>query len=242
MCDRRLFSLTRKPIKLLHTSDLHLGSDIYPADALLGFAQVLELAEDHSVDGVIVAGDLFDNRSVASELVSDVFRKFGDLRRPVVVLPGNHDTALMNGSFDPGNLPDGVHVMLERGGETVDIDPIGLSVWGAPVYDHSPEFRPMGALKPRPFGKWYIGIAHGLVTDNDPYSEYSSKITPLELADADCDYVALGHVHVFRDVTSGRGAPAFYSGAPSGGKSPTLAIVSLDPVAGVSVEAVQLKR
>ncbi|MBT3943155.1 MAG: DNA repair exonuclease [Chloroflexi bacterium] len=234
--------MTRKPLKLLHTSDLHLGSDIYPADALVGFRQVIALSIEHSVDGVIVAGDLFDNRGVSPELVADVFRQFGELNRPVVVLPGNHDTFLMNGSFDRTSLPDGVDVMLVRGGESIDIEQIGLSVWGDPVYDHSPAFRPMGALEPRSTGNWYVGIAHGLVTDSDPYNEYSSKITPDELEQADCDYLALGHVHVFREVTSGRGAPAYYSGAPSGGRSPTLAIVSLDPVEGVSVEQIRLER
>ena len=234
--------MTRRLLKLLHTSDLHLGSDIYPDDALHGFKLVLQLARERSVDAVIVAGDLFDNRSVSLQLVQDVFQGFGALGRPVVVLPGNHDTALMNGSFDVGTLPDGVQLILERGGETVDLDPLGLSVWGEPVYDHSPDFRPMGALQARRSENWYIGLAHGLVTDNDPYGEYSSKITPEELSSADCDYVALGHVHVFRDVTSGDGAPAFYSGAPSGGRSPTAAIVSMDPGAGVSVEAVRLKR
>jgi len=233
--------LTRRSLKLLHTSDLHIGSDIYPEDALHGFEQILRLAMDRSVDAVIVAGDLFDNRGVAPELVCDVFRRFGALDCPVLVLPGNHDTALMNGSFDPRRLPDGVHLMLKRGGETVHLELLGLSVWGDPVYDHSPDFHPMGALQPRSSEDWYIGMAHGLVTDHDPYGEYSSKITPGELAGADCDYVALGHVHVFRDVTSG-GAPAFYSGAPSGGKSPTAAIVSMDPDAGVSVEAIQLNK
>ena len=80
------------------------------------------------------------------------------------------------------------------------------------------------------------------MTENDPYSEFSSKITSEQLAEADCDYVALGHVHVFREVTSGQGAPAYYSGAPSGGNSPTLAIVSLDPAEGVTVERVDLDR
>jgi len=234
--------LTHKSLKLLHTSDLHLGSDIYPSDALLGFDQVIDMSLAHSVDGVIIAGDLFDNRGVSEDLVWDIFRRLGELQRPVIVLPGNHDTFLMNGSFDQSKLPQGVEVMLKSGGETIHIDPIGLSVWGDPVYDHSPKFRPMGALERRSSDNWYVGIAHGLVTDNDPYNEYSSKITPEELAEADCDYVALGHVHVFREVTSGQGAPAYYSGAPSGGKSPTVVIVSLHPVDGVSVERIKLPR
>ena len=159
--------MTRRSLKLLHTSDLHIGSDIYPEDALHGFEQVLRLAVDRSVDAVIVAGDLFDNRGVAPELVGDVFRRFGALDRPVLVLPGNHDTALMNGSFDPRRLPDGVHIMLKRGGETVHPEPLGLSVWGDPVYDHSPAVHPMGGLHPRSSEVWYIWIAHARHPERD---------------------------------------------------------------------------
>ena len=62
----------------------------------------------------------------------------------------------------------------------------------------------------------------------------ASPISPDEIAMAPCDYVALGHVHVFRDVSQ-NGVPAYYSGAPSGSQTKTVAIVDLDPVSGVSV-------
>ena len=61
-----------------------------------------------------------------------------------------------------------------------------------------------------------------------------------QLAAADCDYIALGHVHAFRDVTRGA-APAFYSGAPWGSTTtPTAALVSLHPEMPTSVEPVVL--
>ena len=63
----------------------------------------------------------------------------------------------------------------------------------------------------------------------------SSPILWTELAQAGCDYVALGHVHVFRDVTQGR-SPAFYSGAPSGMRDSGAVLVTLDPVHGTTVE------
>jgi hypothetical protein len=49
----------------------------------------------------------------------------------------------------------------------------------------------------------------------------------------------LGHVHVFRDVSQ-NGVPAYYSGAPSGAQTKTVAIVDLDPVSGVSVSPLEI--
>ncbi len=67
----------------------------------------------------------------------------------------------------------------------------------------------------------------------------SSPITPEEVALADCDYIALGHVHLFRDVSQGK-APTFYSGAPSGSQARTVALVSMDAATGVTVTPVPL--
>ena len=47
------------------------------------------------------------------------------------------------------------------------------------------------------------------------------------------DYIALGHVHVFRDVSQ-NGVPAFYSGAPSGAKTRGAVLVELDPETGAA--------
>ena len=78
----------------------------------------------------------------------------------------------------------------------------------------------------------------GLYMDTpDPFR--ASPISPDEIAMAPCDYVALGHVHVFRDVSQ-NGVPAYYSGAPSGSQTKTVAIVDLDPVSGVSVSPLEI--
>ena len=67
----------------------------------------------------------------------------------------------------------------------------------------------------------------------------ASPISPQEIRQVPCDYVALGHVHVFRDVSQ-NGVPAYYSGAPSGSQTKTVAIVDLDPASGVSVSPLQI--
>ena len=228
-----------RPLKLLHTADVHVGSDLFPEAALRGFDALLDAAREASVDALLVAGDLFDSGRVPPDTVAHVFRSLGELERPVVVLPGNHDTPLTSPSSAVGQPPTNVHVLREPGGELVTIAGIGLSVWGRPVLAHEPAFHPLEGMRPRPSDGWYVVMAHGLVLDGNTGPGRSSPITVDELAMADCDYIALGHVHQFRDVTQGR-APAFYSGASSESLQPTAALVTLDPAKGVSIRAVRL--
>lgn len=229
----------RRHLTLLHTSDLHLGSDTYSAEALQGFGAVLKLAVSKGVDALIIAGDLFDSGRVPQWMVTHVWQSLSNLGIPVVVLPGNHDIPLTTEPFVSMPVSDGVHVLRDPAGELKTFDSVGLSVWGRPVYDHEPSFRPLEGLQPRPDHGWYVAIAHGVVTDGPDFAYRASPIALQELAQADCDYVALGHVHAFRDVTQGS-ALAFYSGAPSGAWLRTAALVILDPANGVRVEPVHI--
>ena len=235
-------SVHRERLSLLHTSDLHLGSDAYPADALKGFDQTLELARERGVDGVLIAGDLFDSFRTPLDTVAYTFRALEELERPVFLLPGNHDT-LLTGAYGVSDnlppLPSNVHLRRETAGELITSPALQLTIWGRPVYDHDPSFLPLEGLQSRPSHGWYVVMAHGLVMDGHTGSARSSPIAQEELGHADCDYIALGHVHVFRDVTHG-GPPAFYCGAPSGAQRKTVVLVTLDPANGVTVEPISL--
>ncbi|MCH7799942.1 MAG: DNA repair exonuclease [Chloroflexi bacterium] len=227
----------RRPLRLLHMSDLHISSDIYADEAFRGFEAALQLGVEKGADVALIAGDLFDNGRVKQKLMDQVWSMLADVERPVIVLPGNHDTVLIDG-VRLGKTPPNVTVIQEPDGETVFLKEYGLSVWGKPVYDHHPGFRPMAGVPPRSDDNWYVGMAHGLYMD-PPDPLRASPISPEEIRQAPCDYVALGHVHVFRDVSQ-NGVPAYYSGAPSGSQTKTVAIVDLDPASGVSVSPLQI--
>ncbi len=216
-----------------------MGSDLYPREAQQGFENVLDTCRHLSVDALLIAGDLFDSGTVPEETVHYVFESLAGLHRPAIVLPGNHDTLMTSDSFLLHESRENVHILRDRGGETVAFGDLTLSVWGSPVYDHVPEFHPLGCIPPRPDGGWYVAIGHGIVLDSVSFIDRGSPITHEELANADCDYIALGHTHVFRDVTKGK-ASAFYSGAPSGGHECTAALVTLDPDLGVTVEQIHV--
>lgn len=84
-------------MRILHTADWHLGARLGShdrTDELFAQAeQVLQLAEVHHADVLLVAGDLFDHRTHAS-----LTKRLADLLAPyirrglhVVLTPGNHD-------------------------------------------------------------------------------------------------------------------------------------------------------
>jgi len=227
----------RRRLRLLHMSDLHISSDVYADEAFRGFEVALELGLNKGADVVLIAGDLFDNGRIKQPLMDQVWDMLGDVGRPVIVLPGNHDTVLVNG-VRLDNTPSDVTVIQKPEGEMVYLKEFGLSVWGRPVYDHHPGFRPMADVPPRSDDHWYVSMAHGLYMD-PPDPLRASPISAEEIGQAPCDYVALGHVHVFRDVSQ-NGVPAYYSGAPSGAQTKTVAIVDLDPMLGVSVSPLEI--
>ncbi len=102
-------------MRMLHTSDWHLGRTLHGVD-LLGHQaafldHLVELARAESVDAVVVAGDVYD-RAVppveAVQLLADALRRLSETAA-VVVTPGNHDSAIRLG-FGAELMRPGVHL------------------------------------------------------------------------------------------------------------------------------------
>ena len=87
-------------MKLLHTADWHLGKRLGDYSRLEEQQQVLDeicrLAQQESVDAVLIAGDLFDTfnpSNEASELFYRTVHRLSDNgSRAVVAIAGNHDS------------------------------------------------------------------------------------------------------------------------------------------------------
>jgi DNA repair protein SbcD/Mre11 len=87
-------------MKLLHTSDWHLGkrledfSRIEEQQAVL--QEICEIAEREQVDAILVAGDLFDTFNPPTEAVDLFYKTLKRLsnngNRPVIAIAGNHDS------------------------------------------------------------------------------------------------------------------------------------------------------
>ncbi len=115
-------------MRLLHTADWHVGKAIRGRSRSEEFAaaldQVVGIALAEGVDAVLLAGDVYEHRAAppeADELVFDAFLRLHDAGIRVVVIPGNHDSALRLAALGKLLRPIGVEVAdrvlpPERGG------------------------------------------------------------------------------------------------------------------------------
>ena len=110
-------------------------------------------------------------------------------------------------------LPRNLHLILEPDGRAIDFPELAARIWGRALVEHTPEYRPLAGM-PDPHPElWNIALAHGFYTE-DAENMRSSPITPEEIARSGYHYIALGHVHIFNDVSQGS-TRALYCGTPA---------------------------
>jgi len=87
-------------VKLLHTSDWHVGKHLRGKSRIdehrAVLAEIVEIVVAEAIDLVVVAGDLFDSATPTPESQELVYRTLLDLARSgaqVAVIAGNHDNA-----------------------------------------------------------------------------------------------------------------------------------------------------
>ncbi len=228
--------------RLLHMADVHLGArhdDLGPTAAaqrerqFAAFARAIELALAEKVDLVLICGDLFDSNSQPRRSVERAAAELGKLVKrhvPVVVIPGTHDC------YEPGSIyrvfdlaemagappESGLVTVLTDGRPQVDLDQLGVSVishvFPAKRAAESPLVGIRAAAQaargdgPRA-GNWLIGMVHGSIAQPGRFEHDEVIVTDREIAESGLDYLALGHVHSFREGRAGTVAWA-YSGAP----------------------------
>ncbi|HJU10692.1 MAG TPA: DNA repair exonuclease [Candidatus Binataceae bacterium] len=211
-------------LKIIHTSDVHLESDtfgsgpkgdVFRDSVRKAFAGVIDVAGVSCADILLIVGDLFDSNRVSGDALEFAMGQIARARMPVVMIPGNHDAhdeRSIYAALPAASLPRNLHLILEPEGVSLQFPDLSAHIWGRALVEHSPEYRPLSGL-PEPMPHvWNIGLAHGFFTEVE--TNRSSPITPDEIAASGYDYIALGHIHVFGDVSQGR-TRAFYCGTPA---------------------------
>ena len=87
-------------MKLLHTSDWHLGKRLENFSRLeeqkLVLNEICEIAERENVSAILISGDLFDTFNPATEAVELFYKNLKKLsdngKRAVIAIAGNHDS------------------------------------------------------------------------------------------------------------------------------------------------------
>lgn len=242
--------MSRRPLKLVHTSDVHLESDTFGKSEegqafrrriQRAFQKVVDRVHEEEADLFLIAGDLFDSNRVPESGVEFVYQQLARVPCPVILIPGNHDCYDNRSIYKKVDFRDaGLHVftLTSAEGETLEFPELHATVWGKGLVEHDHSYKPLAGVGERQGDFWHIGMAHGYYVDEVDVLR-SSLITPTEVAESKLDYLALGHVHVFADIHHGQ-TKACYPGTPAplhrgAGESGSVVVVRLDPESGVSL-------
>ncbi|MFC3451055.1 exonuclease SbcCD subunit D [Amycolatopsis speibonae] len=147
-------------MKLLHTSDWHIGRTFHGADllaeqeAVLGHLADLVVAE--SVDVVLVSGDIYDRAVPSAEAVRVATTALGRLRQAgakLVMTPGNHDSAPRLGAFAEFAAAGGLYLRATIAGLAEPVllpDEHGdVALYGIPYLEPEPARHALGVPEAR---------------------------------------------------------------------------------------------
>jgi exonuclease SbcD len=226
---------TRIPVKMLHTADLHVDDG---QASIAVVRAVIDIALGERVDLVVIAGDTFDHARVSNLTARSVIVELARLTQPVVIIPGNHDCIDSKSIYKRVDLTEAgphVHFIDDPAGRELIFPDLGVAIWARGIETHTPENRPLAGYRPSDPDFWRIVIAHGLYVPAGESSSRSSQIHEGEIAALECDYLALGHVHRYWEVSSGA-VVACYPGSATQDRVPGVNLVRFAEGFGVQIE------
>lgn len=116
-----LESDTRKNLKVLHVSDVHLDAPIAGMtidktnerrrEIRATFMRMMEFVREREIDYVLIAGDLFENSHATNATAEFLIREFRNCPKTIfVIAPGKSDSYGDNPIYQSGRLPDNCKV------------------------------------------------------------------------------------------------------------------------------------
>ena len=193
-------------MKIIHTADIHLDSPVLGvADSRARRAELLRALSDTSkyaassgVDAIIVAGDLFDDKSVSQQTIASVAKIISDSNAQWYVVRGNH------GDVSPYRELARLCPKINFFGDDWTTYEIGdVVICGRELGANDAAYWQELSLNPARFN---VLVLHGDV-DDPSYGEIDKQA----IAAQPIKYVALGHRHAFCQHKFGRVVGA-YSG------------------------------
>lgn len=213
-------------MKVVHFADLHLGfrqfhrvtatgANRREAEVSAAFARAVDECIILAPDLVVIAGDVFH---VARPSNAVLWFAFNQVRRLTAALPlvrvviaaGNHDL--------PNVAEGGCALTGFRNIDRVDVATFEARRFVYPDLDCTvvavPDILPRPKLEPSPGTRFNVLLLHGEIAGaikSGPVTPERKvvEVSEEELGATQWDYVALGHIHVMKEVAPN----AFYSGS-----------------------------
>lgn len=232
-------------MRFLHTADLHIGKMLNDVSLLQDqqtvLSQIVNIAAEKKVDGVLIAGDVYQRAAPTAEAMAvfdEFVRQLTEQGQKVFVISGNHDSMLRIAYLSRLVRGAGLYVSEAFEGS---LQQITLQDQYGPLTIHLlPFIRPMQVKRFFPDRKIVsyqdavqavlesavidrkqrnILLCHQFITGSETCDSEEKSIGGLDNIDASVfdafDYVALGHIHkaqkCARETLRYAGSPLKYS-------------------------------
>lgn len=211
-------------MKLFHLSDLHLGKRVNEysmiEDQIHILNQIIDIADAHHPDAVMIAGDIYDKSVPSAEAVSlldDFLVQLAKRRIPVFIISGNHDSAERLSFASKIIEESGIHISPVY---NADVSPIKLNdehgevnIYMLPfvkpihirrytdveINTYTDAIREAIKMMNVDFSCRNVLMAHQFVTGSSRSDSEEISVGGTDNVDASAfdgfDYVALGHIH-----------------------------------------------
>lgn len=206
-------------MKIIHCADLHLDSKLSAnldkekaserkLELLNAYNRMLNYALDNDVDAIIIAGDLFDTRAITKRAKNTVLDGiFSHESIDFYYLQGNHDS--YNFFDDLDNVPDNLHMF----GDSWNTYRIGnVTITGVELDKNNQNHIYSSLVLDN--DKYNIVVMHG--QESNSSADKTENINLKELRNKGIDYLALGHIHAYKEEKLDNRGVYCYSGCLEG--------------------------
>ncbi len=177
-------------MRIIHTADLHLDSSLgtnlnsvkqkeRKRELLLNFERLIQYAKNHSVDVIIISGDLFDKKRIPVKVTDYIFNLINN--NPEI------DFILITGNHDEGGFLDSIEMIPQNlkifDNEFSTIEYKNVDITGINYLEKYP-YSSLNLNK----DKFNIVVMHGDINTNIELKRLQNK---------GIDYLALGHIHKY---------------------------------------------
>lgn len=211
-------------VKVLHAADFHLDSAfgalteekarLRRRESRALPARLVEWANDHGAQLMLLAGDLFDSDNLYGQTAQELADALGRFRGRVFIAPGNHDFYTARSPWATTSWPENVQVFTSDRPFCVDVPELGCAVWGAAfTAAEVPDGSALTSVRCPDDGRTHLMVLHADLSAPD--SRYR-PITPAQIGGTGLSYLALGHTHTFSGVQRAGQTAFAYPGCPEG--------------------------
>ena len=189
-------------LKFIHAADFHLDSAFGALPARqaaqrrresreMGF-RLANYVNQHGVELVLLAGDLFDSSSAFRETGEQLAAALGQMEAQVLIAPGNHDWYGSGSPWMTVDWPGNVHIFQSNVMSAVEFPQWNLAVHGAAFTTAQQTEGLLTGFSAPEDGKRHFGLLHGEI---DAAESRYNPIGREEIAASGLTYLALGHIH-----------------------------------------------